>query len=90
MPVTACKPRPNGTAFIASLLGIQHIIVAVNKMDLVDDSEGDLQQNQTGLSRFTDTLDLYDIRFIPLSSGLDGDNVVNRSENMPWFNVANR
>ena len=71
-------------SFIASLLGIQHIIVAVNKMDLVDYSEATFNKIKQDYLRFTDTLDLHDIHFIPLSA-LDGDNVVNPSEHMPWF-----
>ena len=71
-------------SFIASLLGIQHIIVAVNKMDLVDYSEATFNKIKQDYLRFTDTLDLHDIGFIPMSA-LDGDNVVNPSENMPWF-----
>jgi bifunctional enzyme CysN/CysC len=72
-------------SFIASLLGIQHIIVAVNKMDLVDYSEDVFNKIKQDYLNFTNTLDLHDIYFIPMSA-LDGDNVVNRSENMPWFN----
>jgi bifunctional enzyme CysN/CysC len=72
-------------SFIASLLGIQHIIVAVNKMDLVDYSEVTFNKIKQGYLQFTESLDLHDICFIPMSA-LDGDNVVNRSENMPWFN----
>ena len=71
-------------SFIASLLGIQHIIVAVNKMDLVDYSETTFNKIRQDYLSFTDTLDLHDICFIPMSA-LDGDNVVNPSENMPWF-----
>ncbi len=71
-------------SFIASLLGIRHIIVAVNKMDLVDYSEGVFNKIKQDYLDFTSTLDLHDISFIPLSA-LDGDNVVNRSDNMPWF-----
>ncbi|MGR8998956.1 MAG: sulfate adenylyltransferase subunit CysN [Gammaproteobacteria bacterium] len=71
-------------SFIASLLGIQHIIVAVNKMDLVDYSEAVFNKIKQDYLHFTDTLDLHDICFIPMSA-LDGDNVVNKSENMPWF-----
>lgn len=71
-------------SFIASLLGIQHIIVAVNKMDLVDYSESVFNKIKQDYLDFTSTLDLHDICFIPMSA-LDGDNVVNRSENMPWF-----
>jgi bifunctional enzyme CysN/CysC len=72
-------------SFIASLLGIQHIIVAVNKMDLVDYSESIFNKIRQDYLQFTETLDLHDICFIPMSA-LDGDNVVNRSDNMPWFN----
>ncbi len=71
-------------SFIASLLGIQHIIVAVNKMDLADYSEGVFNKIKQDYLDFTSTLDLHDICFIPMSA-LDGDNVVNRSENMPWY-----
>jgi bifunctional enzyme CysN/CysC len=71
-------------SFIASLLGIQHIIVAVNKMDLVGYSESVFNKIKDDYLNFTRTLDLHDILFIPMSA-LDGDNVVNRSENMPWF-----
>ena len=71
-------------SFIASLLGIKHIIVAVNKMDLVDYSEGVFSKIKQDYLDFTNTLDLHDICFIPMSA-LDGDNVVNRSAYMPWF-----
>ncbi|MGZ8191656.1 MAG: sulfate adenylyltransferase subunit CysN [Methylococcaceae bacterium] len=71
-------------SFIASLLGIQHIIVAVNKMDLVDYSEATFNKIKQDYLQFTASLDLHDITFIPMSA-LDGDNVVNRSENIPWF-----
>ena len=71
-------------SFIASLLGIKHIIVAVNKMDLVAYSEVTFQQIQADYLAFVQALDLQDIHFIPLSA-LDGDNVVNPSANMPWF-----
>jgi len=71
-------------SFIASLLGIKHIFVAINKMDLVSYSEETFHKIQQDYLNFTESLDLNDIYFIPLSA-LDGDNVVNRSENMPWF-----
>ncbi|UOA07454.1 sulfate adenylyltransferase subunit CysN [Methylobacter sp. S3L5C] len=71
-------------SFITSLLGIKHIIVAVNKMDLIDYSEATFNKIKQDYLRFTDRLDLHDIYFIPMSA-LDGDNVVNPSENMPWF-----
>jgi bifunctional enzyme CysN/CysC len=71
-------------SFIASLLGIKHIIVAVNKMDLVDYSEATFNKIKEDYLVFTQSLALHDIRFIPISA-LDGDNVVNPSVNMPWF-----
>ena len=71
-------------SFIASLLGIRHIIVAINKMDLVSYSEETFNKIKQDYLDFTITLDLNDIHFIPMSA-LDGDNVVNPSENMPWF-----
>jgi bifunctional enzyme CysN/CysC len=70
--------------FIASLLGIKHIVVAVNKMDLVGYSEdiyNDIVKNYTEFSR---KLNFGDMKFIPLSALL-GDNVVNNSDKMPWY-----
>ncbi|WP_323752458.1 sulfate adenylyltransferase subunit CysN [Marinobacter sp.] len=71
-------------SYIASLLGIRHIVVAVNKMDLVDFSEERFNEIREEYQAFATKLGLKDIRFVPLSA-LDGDNVVNRSENTPWF-----
>jgi len=71
-------------SFIASLLGIHHIIVAVNKMDLVEYSEATFNKIKQDYLNFTKSLDLHDITFIPMSA-LDGDNVVNPSAHMPWF-----
>ena len=71
-------------SFIASLLGIHHIIVAVNKMDLVDYSAATFDKIKQDYLDFTQSLALQDITFIPMSA-LDGDNVVNPSEHMPWF-----
>ena len=71
-------------SYIASLLGIKHIIVAVNKMDLVEYSEETYNKIKQDYLDFISTLDLSDIHFIPMSA-LDGDNVVNPSENMPWY-----
>lgn len=72
-------------SFIASLLGIKHIIVAINKMDLVDYSEATFNRIKEDYLAFVQNLNLHDIRFIPISA-LTGDNVVNPSENMPWYN----
>ncbi len=71
-------------SFIASLLGIKHIIVAINKMDLMDFSEQVFEQIKQDYLDFTANLNLQDIHFMPISA-LNGDNVVNPSENMPWF-----
>ncbi|MEM7084650.1 MAG: GTP-binding protein [Bacteroidota bacterium] len=74
-------------AFIASLLQIPHIIVCVNKMDLVDYSESIYNDIIAQFEEFSSKLYTKDVRFLPISA-LDGDNVVNRSENMTWFNGA--
>ncbi len=71
-------------SFIASLLGLKHIIVAINKMDLVGYSEDTYNKIKSDYLAFVETLDLHDVHFIPMSA-LDGDNVVNPSANMPWF-----
>ena len=71
-------------SFICSLLGIKHIIVAVNKMDLVDYSQEQYQKIKKEYRDFTDSLNFSDVRFIPMSA-LNGDNVVEESENMPWY-----
>ncbi|MEH6578270.1 MAG: sulfate adenylyltransferase subunit CysN [Amphritea sp.] len=74
-------------SFIVSLLGLKHTIVAINKMDLVDFSEERYEQIKQDYLEFADSLDLHDIQFVPLSA-LKGDNVVNPSENMPWYTGA--
>jgi sulfate adenylyltransferase subunit 1 len=72
-------------SFIASLLRIQHVVVAVNKMDLVDYSEEVYNQIVDSYKDFASRLDSFvDVSFIPISA-LNGDNVVDRSENMPWY-----
>ncbi len=71
-------------SFIASLLGIRHILVAVNKMDLVDFSEETFNQIRADYRDFAARLDIPDLHFIPLSA-LKGDNVVDRSPAMPWY-----
>ncbi len=70
--------------FIASLLGIPHIVVAVNKMDLVDWSRDVYERITTEYSRFAEKLGADDLKFIPISA-LEGDNVVTTSANMTWF-----
>jgi len=71
-------------SFIASLLGLKHIIVAINKMDLVGYSEDTFNKIKADYLAFIKSLELHDVHFIPMSA-LDGDNVVNPSANMPWF-----
>lgn len=71
-------------SFIASLLGIKHLIIAINKMDLVDYSEEQYEKIKEEYESFSSKLDIPDIRFIPMSA-LVGDNVVNKSDKMPWY-----
>ncbi len=71
-------------AFIASLLGIPHVVVAVNKMDLVGYDESVFDRIVADFSDFARRLDVRDLEFIPLSA-LHGDNVVDRSEAMGWY-----
>ena len=70
--------------FIASLLGTPHILVAVNKMDLVDWSEDTYERISEEYSRFAEQVGVDDLTFIPISA-LRGDNVVEPSPNMPWY-----
>ncbi|MFT4800473.1 MAG: sulfate adenylyltransferase subunit 1 [Flavobacteriaceae bacterium] len=74
-------------AFIASLLQIPHIIVCVNKMDLVDFSEEVYNKIVAEFEKIASKMLVKDVRFIPMSALL-GDNVVNKSENMAWFQGA--
>lgn len=71
-------------SFIASLLGIKNVVVAVNKMDLLGFDENKFEQIQSDYLEFAKELELENIQFVPLSA-LDGDNVVNRSERSPWY-----
>lgn len=74
-------------AFIASLLQIPHLVVCINKMDLVDFKEEVYNKIVKQFQDFSSKLLVQDVRFIPISALL-GDNVVNRSENMAWYNGA--
>jgi bifunctional enzyme CysN/CysC len=71
-------------AFIASLLRIPHLVVCINKMDLVDWSEEVYNRIADEFTDFAARLEVSDVQFIPISA-LKGDNVVDRSENMPWY-----
>lgn len=74
-------------AFIASLLQIPHLIVCINKMDLVQFSEEIYNEILSQFENFSSKLYVKDIRYIPISA-LNGDNVVNRSEQMDWYQGA--
>jgi bifunctional enzyme CysN/CysC len=71
-------------SYVASLLGIRHVVVAVNKMDLVDWSEDRFEEITAEFEAFSGKLAVTDVTFIPMSA-LHGDNVVERSTNMPWY-----
>jgi len=70
--------------FIASLLGIPHIVITVNKMDLVGYSQDAFERIVGEYTEFASKLQVRDLNFIPISA-LKGDNVVHRSEKMPWY-----
>ncbi|HND52819.1 MAG TPA: sulfate adenylyltransferase subunit CysN, partial [Pirellulaceae bacterium] len=71
-------------SFIVSLLGIKHIVVAINKMDLVGFSQEVFEQIRRDYQAFAARLDLPDVHFLPISA-LKGDNVVGPSAAMPWY-----
>ena len=71
-------------AFLASLLQIPHLVVCINKMDLVDYKEDIYNNIKAEFEKFSFILDVKDVHFIPISA-LKGDNIVDRSQNMPWF-----
>jgi sulfate adenylyltransferase subunit 1 len=71
-------------SFIVSLLGLKHIVVAINKMDLVDYSEEVFHKIRAEYEKLAAQLGLKDVYYVPISA-LNGDNVVNRSEGMPWY-----
>ncbi|WP_349829382.1 sulfate adenylyltransferase subunit CysN [Brevibacterium litoralis] len=70
--------------FLASLLGVPHVVVCVNKMDLVDYSEEVFENIRAEFAEFAAKLRVKDMTFIPISA-LAGDNVVERGDNMPWY-----
>ncbi|MFT5472535.1 MAG: bifunctional enzyme CysN/CysC [Candidatus Promineifilaceae bacterium] len=74
-------------SFIASLLGIKHLVIAINKMDLVDYSEETFDRIRKEYEGFAAKLQATELYFLPMSA-LSGDNVVDPSENMPWFKGA--
>ncbi|GEM_PF-176 len=72
-------------SFISTLLQIPHLVVAINKMDLVDYSQDVFEEIVRDFREFGAKMDVDDITFIPISA-LKGDNIVQKSENMPWYN----
>ena len=77
-------PQTRRHSFIASLFGIKHIVVAVNKMDLVDYSQDVFEEIRRAYSDFSAKLEVSDVHFIPISA-VEGENVVHRSDNMSWY-----
>src|SRR6185312_12200400 len=71
-------------AFLASLLGIPHLIICINKMDLVDYEQDRFKEIRDEFRNFAAKLEVTDLSFIPISA-LTGDNVVTRSEAMDWY-----
>jgi bifunctional enzyme CysN/CysC len=71
-------------AFLASLLGVPHLVLCVNKMDLVDYDQARFEEIKEEFKEFAAKLDVHDLAFIPISALL-GDNVVERSANTPWY-----
>src|ERR1700759_117490 len=70
--------------FIASLLGIPHFVVCVNKMDLVDWSQERFEEIRDDFRNFATKLEVHDVTFVPVSA-LHGDNIVGRSDNLAWY-----
>jgi bifunctional enzyme CysN/CysC len=77
-------PQTKRHSFIVSLLGIKHIVVAVNKMDIVDYDQAVFEKIRADYVDFASRLDLPDVHFMPISA-LKGDNVVAPSPRMPWY-----
>jgi bifunctional enzyme CysN/CysC len=72
-------------ALLSSLLGVPHLVLCVNKMDLVDYNQDIYDEIREEFTAFAAKLDITDLGFVPISA-LQGDNVVDQSLNMPWFN----
>jgi bifunctional enzyme CysN/CysC len=77
-------PQTKRHSFIVSLLGIRHIVVAINKMDIVGWDQAVFERIRAEYADFSSRLDLPDVHFMPISA-LKGDNVVRPSPNMPWY-----
>jgi sulfate adenylyltransferase large subunit len=77
-------PQSRRHGFITKLLGIQHVLIAVNKMDLVDYSQSVFESIKNDYQDFSKKIGIPDVKFIPISA-LQGDNVVQKSSTMPWY-----
>lgn len=77
-------PQTKRHAFVAALLGVPRLLIAINKMDLVSYSEQRFNELVEEFRPFVDKLGVKEVRFIPVVS-IDGDNIANRSEHMPWY-----
>ncbi|WP_179401592.1 sulfate adenylyltransferase subunit 1 [Burkholderia guangdongensis] len=82
--VVQLLPQTKRHSAIVKLLGLQHVIVAINKMDLVDYSEATFNEIRDAYVTLAKQLGLTDVRFVPVSA-LKGDNIVGLSERMPWY-----
>ncbi|WP_118183198.1 sulfate adenylyltransferase subunit 1 [Paraburkholderia phosphatilytica] len=82
--VAQLLPQTKRHSAIVKLLGLQHVIVAINKMDLVDYSEARFNEIRDAYVTLARHLGLADVRFVPVSA-LKGDNIVSASERMPWY-----
>jgi sulfate adenylyltransferase subunit 1 len=76
--------QTNRHSLIASLIGIKHVVVCINKMDLVGYKKEVFEKIRSDYEQFSSKLQIVDVQFIPISA-LNGDNVVNKSANMPWY-----
>ncbi len=74
-------------AFLATLLGVRHLVIAVNKMDLVDFAPEVFERIRAEFEAYSAKLEVQDVAFVPISA-LHGDNVVARSPSMPWYEGA--
>ena len=81
---TILLPQTKRHSAIVKLLGLQHVIVAINKMDLIDYSEARFNEIRDAYVELARQLGLTDVRFVPVSA-LKGDNIVQASERMPWY-----
>lgn len=78
------KTQTKRHSFLVSLLGIKHVVVAINKMDLMDFRQDVFERIRSDYIEFAEQLDLEDVRFVPISA-LKGDNVVDKGSELDWY-----